>query len=424
MIKNIVNFFVLFAIICSCFDYGYATEAKVESVLVTGMGISEQSAIKNASKAAIQQVVGMYVVSDAVMENSELIKDQVLSQSNAYIKSFEVLKKSKDEDGLFEVEAKVEVEVGKLTNKLGELNVAMKHVGTDEFFAVAIDKFESTDDFRTMAERVIYQPLKENKQIYTIDIKKFAPVAEYDINRMNWIKSSGYNVEKKKALAGELLPFKLDFYISLNQDYLDSILQFFENSAKQTFSYKKTGDFFLQIIETPQFTKNFDSNIDRIARESKTLKAFEFSQFNYNILQTLHTNFIVGSNSCNRSKGKYTPYMVISLLNAQNTVIKKAVFSNGSHEGLSPSSSYSSGSAPNTDINISDILSMKSMRSLQSIAMPVITGHVSAYVMKSNRYNIYLIKNTNPMSCIMLLERGDAANIKGVKIEVLWDACS
>ncbi len=65
-------------------------EGKIEKVVVSGSGLSEDKAIQSASKTAIQQVVGMYVVSDTVMQNRELIKDEVFSQSNAYIKTFKV----------------------------------------------------------------------------------------------------------------------------------------------------------------------------------------------------------------------------------------------------------------------------------------------------------------------------------------------
>lgn len=49
----------------------------IHKVIVTGIGINENKAIKNATKSAIQQVVGMYVVSDVLMKNSKLIKDEV-----------------------------------------------------------------------------------------------------------------------------------------------------------------------------------------------------------------------------------------------------------------------------------------------------------------------------------------------------------
>ncbi len=64
--------------------------AEIEKVVVSGSGLSEDKAIQSASKTAIQQVMGMYVVSDTVMQNRELIKDEVFSQSNAYIKTFKV----------------------------------------------------------------------------------------------------------------------------------------------------------------------------------------------------------------------------------------------------------------------------------------------------------------------------------------------
>ncbi len=204
----------------------------IQKVIVTGMGINENNAIKNATKAAIQQVVGMYVVSDVLMKNSKLIKDEVLTQSNAYVKSFKTLNKTKDEDGLFEVEAEVEVEVGKLTNTLGKLNIATKGVGTDEFKAVALTGFSASKDFKTMLDKVVMEPIRENKKIYDIKVNSFVPLQDdWDERRLRvrWAKK-----DKKLYESGELLPFELSFTFGLSDNYVSSIMSFLEHSSKKS----------------------------------------------------------------------------------------------------------------------------------------------------------------------------------------------
>ena len=61
---------------------------KVETVIVEGLGVSIESARENAAKNALGQVVGMYTVSDSVVKNRKLIKDEVLSYSNGFISKY------------------------------------------------------------------------------------------------------------------------------------------------------------------------------------------------------------------------------------------------------------------------------------------------------------------------------------------------
>jgi len=89
-------------------------ELLVETVEVTGMGATPEKAIMNATKEAVRQVVGMYVVAEAA-KNRKLIKDEVLSNSNAMVRHFTTIEKGVDEDGIHTITARVEVKVGKVT---------------------------------------------------------------------------------------------------------------------------------------------------------------------------------------------------------------------------------------------------------------------------------------------------------------------
>ena len=206
----------------------FHSNKKIEKVIVTGIGINQDKAIRNASKTAVQQVVGMYVVSDVIMKNSQLIKDEVLSTSNGFVKSFKVLNKRQDEDGLFEIEAEVEVEINKLTKRLGDLNVALKYVGTDSLKAISFDKFASSKDFKKMAEKVIFEPLKDNK-IWELKIVDFKHIDE----------NSDYR-KPSSTRYDDLLPFMLSIKASASKEYYNSVMQFIEKNSQEEVYVKKT----------------------------------------------------------------------------------------------------------------------------------------------------------------------------------------
>ena len=106
-------------VLCCVLFLGFSPDAtaaeKIETVEVTGMGVTPEKAIKNATKEAVRQVVGMYVVAEAATKNRKLIKDEVLSNSNAMVRHFTTIEKGVGEDGIHTITARVEVKVGKVT---------------------------------------------------------------------------------------------------------------------------------------------------------------------------------------------------------------------------------------------------------------------------------------------------------------------
>ena len=79
---------------------------KTKVVIATGVGETEHEAIKDAGRSAVKEAVGMFLVSETIVENDELIKDEVLSVSDGFVSKFRTISKGKDEDGLVEVISK------------------------------------------------------------------------------------------------------------------------------------------------------------------------------------------------------------------------------------------------------------------------------------------------------------------------------
>ena len=75
---------------------------KTKIVLATGVGETEHEAIKDAGRSAVKEAVGMFLVSETIVENDELIKDEVLAVSDGFVSNFRTISKGRDEDGLFE----------------------------------------------------------------------------------------------------------------------------------------------------------------------------------------------------------------------------------------------------------------------------------------------------------------------------------
>jgi hypothetical protein len=221
--------------------FGFATDAisagKIETVEVTGMGITLEKAIKNATKEAVRQVVGMYVVSEAKTKNRKLIKDEVLSNSNGFIRKFTTIEKEVDEDGVHMVTAKVEVEVGKVAETLTGLNIAMKKIDTENLTAQIISKTESSKDFEAMAQKVIFEPIQTNKGMYKINLNfntdlvnddDFEDIKTLD-NAHFWSKE----IVRGKPKIEDYVPIQITMKVGLKDAYVDAVEQFLEKNSNK-----------------------------------------------------------------------------------------------------------------------------------------------------------------------------------------------
>ena len=106
------------------------TSSAIRTVTVTGIGASPDEARRDAARQAVQQVVGLYIDARRQVESkitdqavSEIVRENILSYSNAYITKLDVAKTSTQSDGLVSVEATVSVSVAPLIKILQDKNV-------------------------------------------------------------------------------------------------------------------------------------------------------------------------------------------------------------------------------------------------------------------------------------------------------------
>lgn len=269
-----------------------ANEIETKKVISTGVGLTESEALKDTTRNAVQQVVGSYILSDTYVKNSQLIKDEILINSNGFVKGFKIISQTKEASGLVKIEAEVEVEPGNVTKRLGELNIALKDVATTEFKAISLDKFQATKDFKKMFDEIVLKPIKENKQIYDIKIGE--------------LKS----VDKLKGLTNSdssLMPFVLSFTVNFKKDYIESVKNFLDKSSINKF------DGYI-----PENFHNYDNSVIfskfDIKRDSP-LKQKVFYELNQNLKTTY--NSLVSNLHDN-----YAPTIIIRINDLNNQAIK------------------------------------------------------------------------------------------------------
>lgn len=124
---------------------------KVESVVVTGIGIDADKALQNAIRNAVEQVVGIYVNSESLVRNNILIKDEILTHSGGYVQETQIIS-TENSDGLISLKLRAVVASTRIKNKIQSLNIAIKKMDGGGLFAEAYSKIETDKSATTMLE--------------------------------------------------------------------------------------------------------------------------------------------------------------------------------------------------------------------------------------------------------------------------------
>jgi hypothetical protein len=107
---------------------------------------AREDAISAALRNAVEQVVGMYVESDVLVENYQTMEDQIYTHTTGYVQSYNVISESKQMDNAIEVTIRAVVKVSDLRNDLQAIGVLISRKGKPRTM-VLIDEKNITDHY-------------------------------------------------------------------------------------------------------------------------------------------------------------------------------------------------------------------------------------------------------------------------------------
>lgn len=118
--------FALFA------QQGEADEAK--EVVSSGIGAivsgdvahARDDAVEDALRKALEQVMGMMIESETLVENYQVLEDNIFSKTQGYIQNYEVIQEKKRDEMLYEVTVKAAVKVSNLQDDLAGITTLMR----------------------------------------------------------------------------------------------------------------------------------------------------------------------------------------------------------------------------------------------------------------------------------------------------------
>ena len=100
------------------------TAAAAQSVVVDGYGTDERSALKDASRTAVEEVAGTFIDSRTLVENAAVKLDQIYANSQGFIPRTQILAKGQ-ENGLMHVRARIDVDTNPDAQLMNNLSMVM-----------------------------------------------------------------------------------------------------------------------------------------------------------------------------------------------------------------------------------------------------------------------------------------------------------
>ena len=99
---------------------------KAQEVIVTGVGTDRDAALRDASRMAVEQVVGTFINSQTVMRNFVIELDEVYKKSQGFVKHITVLNEGRLDGATYKVTAKVDVDTNPDAKLMDTLTMIMR----------------------------------------------------------------------------------------------------------------------------------------------------------------------------------------------------------------------------------------------------------------------------------------------------------
>ena len=135
-----------------------AAESDTVKVQGRGVGVDKTTALKDAYRDAIERAVGLYVDAETVVNNDQVVKDQILTQSNAYITDYRELNTERIDVG-FEVRILATVKKQALTTKLTGVmpaqTVRIDNTGLQNVHAQLVTKEKRAEDAAALLKNAL-----------------------------------------------------------------------------------------------------------------------------------------------------------------------------------------------------------------------------------------------------------------------------
>lgn len=148
LLRRTVRVFIS-AIVC-CLTLTARADEYIEAV---GTGASEEKAIMQALRSAVQQSVGVFIDAESIIINDDILQEEIFDYSAGFVEDFKRLSIT-NRNGIYEVTVKALVKTDKVQRRIREAIKTTKRIDGQKVFQSASTMLEKQQDARSLLHDV------------------------------------------------------------------------------------------------------------------------------------------------------------------------------------------------------------------------------------------------------------------------------
>ena len=165
-------------LLCMSYLLTMTSNAYALEYIAEGTGPNRKAAIQDSFRVALEKVVGISINTNTYVRNNILIRDQIYSHTDGYIRSYEILKESED-DGKYTVKTKVIIDMdpnSKLMTSLDKMKTIHIGINDPRIGIVILNRDGNTQISDATAENAIASSLHRAGFSRIIDIDQLEQI--------------------------------------------------------------------------------------------------------------------------------------------------------------------------------------------------------------------------------------------------------
>jgi len=300
-----IKFSIFFLLFFLSFNIN-AEQKKIETIIANGIGTSIQDATQNAAENALIQAVGSFIDATTLMEKNTVITDGIVSKSKSInkdikeysqgsIQFFEILD-TKKTSGIFRITARVDVRIDDFRAYIKELASGTQEINTGLFAQMKTDQDNTADRLSLIIDKILL-PIMAG-EVHNIEVQSPIPLNQFievcpsiseltffSLGERNNYSRQNYSIcTKLKRIENRSKIAVFPFSISLKDEFLDNMINIFENvsnSKREYFNNASINEFIEWDKKDTFVVVNNNKGIRESSAKSYVLDNFDSEAYSY-----------------------------------------------------------------------------------------------------------------------------------------------
>lgn len=225
-----------------------ASVSDVVKVRGKGVGTTRDEALKDAYRDAVERAVGLFVDAEQMVKNDEIITDEILTQSNAYIKKCDVVK-VETVGGIVKIGILAQVVRRPLSKRIKDVMPPQAYdleAGALNVHAAMVTEMKRNDDAAALVKKLLsdFNPITQLMKVGLVSPKPTILPVKGDDSRVNLAYLMKVELDEQKYKEVFVPKFKQVFdQISLTKPKMVRMTDITTKVRTECSVFRKEGDY-------------------------------------------------------------------------------------------------------------------------------------------------------------------------------------